>query len=366
MKELQLRKHLMTAISYLIPYVASSGMLMVIGNILGGTSVEALGPSTSIPDLLTTLGGTALGFIPIIISTGISYSIANKAGIAPGFVLGLLCKFDGYGFLGGLVAGFLVGFLTRWLLSVLKVPEWVRGLLPQLILPLLVAVIVGLAMQYVIGLPILWITDSITSLLEGMQGNPGAEVPFGALVGVLSAVDYGGPINKVVFAFALGLQSEGLGGPIANLIQASMIAPLGLTIGYFISKLTKRNLFSSEEVNALKSAFIMGCFQITEGSFPIILNDLLRITVCTALGSAVSGALVGFFGVSSSVPSGGFIAIPGMNKPFEWVVALLIGSVVFAIALQFLKRNPDKAAAKEASAPAKEDSSLDDLTFTEI
>lgn len=366
MKELQLRKHLMTAISYLIPYVASSGMLMVIGNILGGTSVEALGPTTAISDLLTTLGGTALGFIPIIISTGIAYSIANKAGIAPGFVLGLLCKVDGYGFLGGLVAGLLVGFLTKWLLKVIKVPDWIRGLLPQLILPLLVALIVGLAMQYVIGIPILWLTDAITGLLESMQGNPGAEVPFGALVGVLSAVDYGGPINKVVFAFALGLQSEGLGGPIANLIQASMIAPLGLTIGYLISKVTRRHLFSQQESDALKSAFIMGCFQITEGSFPIILNDLIRITVCTALGSAVSGALVGFWGVSSSVPSGGFIAIPGMNKPVEWVAAMLIGSVVFAIALQFLKRDPSKVAEAEETTPAKDDTSLDDLTFTEI
>ncbi|MCI6844245.1 MAG: PTS fructose transporter subunit IIC [Coriobacteriaceae bacterium] len=366
MKELQLRKHLMTAISYLIPYVAASGMLMVVGNIFGGTSLETLGSATGIPDLLTTLGGTALGFIPVVISSGIAYSISNKAGIAPGFILGLLCKVDGYGFLGGLVAGFLAGFLTRWLLGVLKVPEWIRGLLPQLILPLLVSIVVGLALQYVIGVPILWLTDAITSLLESMQGNPGAEVSFGALVGVLSAIDYGGPINKIVFAFSLGLQSEGLGGPIANIIQASMIAPIGLTIGYFVSRFTKRSIFSAEEGDALKSAFIMGCFQITEGSFPIILNDLLRITVCTALGSAVSGAMIGFFGVASSVPSGGFLALPGFNKPVEWMVSLLVGSVVFAIALQFLKRNPEKIAAEQGIKPESDDDSLNDLTFSDL
>ena len=96
---------MMTAIAYMIPFVAASGMLMVVGNIFGGTSVDTLNASTPLPSLLTTLGGTALGFIPIIVSTGISYSIADKAGIAPGVILGLLCKVDGYGFLGGLIAG---------------------------------------------------------------------------------------------------------------------------------------------------------------------------------------------------------------------------------------------------------------------
>lgn len=363
MKNLQMKKHLMTAVSYLIPFVASAGMLMVVGNLFGGTSQEALSSSMSLPDLLTTLGGTALGFIPVIISAGISYSIANKAGIAPGVILGLLCKVDGYGFLGGLVTGFLAGYMSAWVLKVAKVPDWIRGLLPQLILPFIVSLVIAVAMQYVIGVPITMLTTAITGLLVSMQGNPGAEVAFGALVGVLSAVDYGGPINKVVFTFAVGLLSEGLGGPIANLIQASMIAPFGLTLGFLISKATKRNLFSAEEVDALKSAFVMGIFQITEGSFPIILNDLLRISICTALGSASAGALCGFFGVASSVPSGGLIALPGINKPVEWLIALAVGSVVFAVALQFLKHKPSEQV-KEADKDEVID--LDDLSFTEV
>ena len=360
MKNLHLKKHLMTAIAYLIPFVAASGMLMVFGNIFGGTSVDVLNSSIALPDLLTTLGGTALGFIPIIVCTGISYSIADKAGIAPGVILGLLCKVDGYGFLGGLVAGYLAGYLTVWLLKVIKVPKWVQGLLPQLILPLLVSMIIAAVMQYIIGVPITWITNSITNLLLEMEGNPGAVITFGIVVGILSAVDYGGPINKVVFTFAAGLLSEGIGGPIANLIQASMIAPFGLTIGYFISKLLHRNIFSRQEVEALKSAFVMGCFQITEGSFPIILNDLVRITICTALGAGTSGALIGYFGVSSSVPSGGLIAMPGFNKPFMWLLALLIGSVVFAIALQFLKHKPEDKVEEVEEVEVN----FDDLTFS--
>lgn len=362
MKKLEFKKHLMTAISYLIPYVAASGMLMVIGNIFGGTSVDAFSSGISIPDLLTSIGGTALGFIPIIISAGISFSISDKAGIAPGFILGVLCKVNGYGFLGGIVTGFLVGYLTKFILKNLKVPKWMQGLLPQLILPLLASLIVGIVMQYIIGVPITMLTNSITGMLTEMSKDRTSTIIFGAVVGVLSAVDYGGPINKVVFTFALGLMSEGMGGPIANLIQASMVAPFGLTIGYFISRLTRKELFSKKEVESLKSAFIMGCFQITEGSFPIILNDLLRITICTAVGSAVSGSLIGYFDVSSKVPSGGLVAMPGFNHPLLWLVSLLIGSLVFAILLQFLKRKPSDIEDENE----EEEFDLEEITFKEI
>lgn len=169
MKQLQVKKHMMTAISYLIPFVCAAGMLMVIGNIAGGTSVTDFSKQLAIPDLLTTLGGQALGFLPVVISTGIAYSIADKAGIAPGVIMGILCKADGYGFLGGLISGFLVGYLTAWLIKVIKVPQWIAGLLPQLILPLLGSLIVGLVMQYVIGVPIVMLTNAITGLLVSMQ-----------------------------------------------------------------------------------------------------------------------------------------------------------------------------------------------------
>lgn len=367
MKKLNIRKHLMTAIAYMIPYVASTGMLMVIGNLMGGSVIELNGGQITVANLFSTLGATALGFIPIIISTGIAYSISDKAGIAPGFTLGLLCKFNGYGFLGGIATGFLVGFLTKWLLKVIKVPKWIQGLLPQLILPLIVTIVIGLVMQYIIGIPIIALTNAINNLLENMSHSQGQSIAFGVVVGILSAIDYGGPINKVVFTFGAAAMSEGYGGIIANLIQASMVAPFGLTIGYFISKLRgKKDLFAEKEVDSLKTAFIMGCFQITEGSFPIILNDLLRITVCTGIGAAVSGGLIGLWGVESSVPSGGLIAMPGFNKPLLWLISLLVGSLVFAIVLQFLKRD-SKTLRKiqvEEEKNSDDDLEIDNLSFS--
>lgn len=347
MKSLQMKKHMMTAISYLIPFVCAAGMLMVIGNIAGGTFVAEITKQISAPDLLTTMGGQALGFLPVIISTGIAYSIADKAGIAPGAIMGILCKMDGYGFLGGLVSGFLVGYLTAYLLKSIKVPQWFAGLLPQLILPLIGSLIIGLIMQYIIGIPIIMLTKAITSLLINMQGASGSLIIFGLIVGILSAVDYGGPINKVVFVFASGVMSEGIGEPIAILIMASMIAPFGLTLGYLLSKVFRRNIYSKQEVDNLKSAFIMGCCQITEGSYPIILNDLLRITICTAVGSGVAGAMAAVFHVSSKVPAGGFFALPGINYPGYWLLSLLAGSIVFALLIQVLKRNPQDILVEE-------------------
>ena len=167
------------------------------------------------------------------------------------------------------------------------------------------------------------------------------------MIGILSAVDYGGPINKVVFVFASGVMSEGIGEPIAILIMASMIAPFGLTLGYLFSKLFHRDIYSKQEIDNLKSAFIMGCCQITEGSYPIILNDLLRITICTAAGAGVAGAMAAVFKVSSKVPAGGFFALPGINYPQYWLLSLLVGSVVFGLLIQILKRKPSEEEVEE-------------------
>lgn len=233
---------MLTAISYLIPFVCTAGMLMVIGNIAGGSSVEDFTKQLAFPDFLTTIGGTALGFLPIVISTGISYSIADKAGIAPGIILGLLCKDAGFGFLGA--SQRLSGRISDCL-SVKSYESTKMGcrIVASVNSSLIGSLAVGLVMKYVIGIPINALTNAITDLLVNMQNNAGMIIPFGILVGILSAVDYGGPINKVVFVFACGVMAEGIGGPIAILMQASMIAPFGLTIGYFLSKIMKKDIF---------------------------------------------------------------------------------------------------------------------------
>ncbi len=345
-ESLQIRKHIMTGISYMIPYVCAAGMLMVIGNIFGGQTITDYRAGFSIPDALTTLGGDGLGLLPVFISTFIAYSIADRPGIAPGFLLGLLCKANGFGFLGGLLTGYLGGFLVNYLKKKIKVPSFMEGIVPQLILPLLTTIIVGLFMEYVLGVAILALTDGIYNLLTSLQDGNSILI-LGLAVGILGAVDYGGPINKVTFVFALQLMTQGIGEMIAIIISVSMIAPFGLTIGFFLSKLFRRNIFARQEIEALKSAFLMGCCQITEGSYPIILNDLVRITICTAAGSAVCGMMVMYFQCASTVPAGGFFALPGISNPVLWLLSLLSGSAVFALLLQFLKRKPTEDAIED-------------------
>lgn len=341
MANFQIRKHVMTGISFMIPFVCAAGMLMVIGNVCGGHAITDYKVGFSLPDALTTLGGNGLGMLPVFISTFIAYSIADRPGIAPGFLLGLLCKASGYGFLGGLLTGFLGGWCVNYLKRVIRVPSFMEGIVPQMILPLLTTILVGVFMQYVVGVPILVLTDGIYALLTSMQSSGGSVIVLGLVLGILSAVDYGGPINKVTFVFVMQLMTQGIGTPISVLISASMIAPFGLTIGYFLSKATKRTLFSAQEKDALKSAFLMGCCQITEGSYPIILNDLLRITICTAVGAAVDGALVMYWQCASTVPAGGFFALPGIANPGLWLLSLFAGSAAFAICLQFLKHKAE-------------------------
>lgn len=335
---LNIKKNLMTAISYLIPFVCCAGMLMVVGNILGGETIKDFNSPNSIADVLFTLGGDGLGLLAVFISMFIAYAIADRTGIVPGFLCGVLCKEYGYGFLGGLLAGFLAGYLANYLKVAIKLPSWFEGIKPMLILPFLTTLIVGLSMRYIVGIPIYALQEFINSTLTTLQG--GSILILGLVVGILSAIDYGGPINKVVFVFCLGLMSEGYTTPMNALISASMIAPLGLTICYFLSRIINRNIFSDDEINALKSAFIMGCCQITEGSYPIILNDLVRITICTAIGAAVNGALVFYWECTNPIVWGGFFTIPGQNHPGLWTIALLIGSFTFAVFCLFLKRKP--------------------------
>ncbi|MDQ0203931.1 PTS fructose transporter subunit IIC [Pectinatus haikarae] len=359
MKNLNIKKNLMTAISYLIPFVCCAGMLMVVGNILGGQSIKDFSGNTSIADVLFTLGGDGLGLLSVFISMFIAYAIADRTGIVPGFLCGVLCKEYGYGFLGGLLAGFLAGYLAVYLKTAIKLPAWFEGIKPMLILPFLTTLIIGLIMRYIIGIPIHALQEFINYALTTLQG--GSVLILGLVVGILSAVDYGGPINKVVFVFCLGLMSEGYTTPMNALISASMIAPLGLTICYFLSRAVKRDIFSGDEANALKSAFIMGCCQITEGSYPIILNDLARITICTAIGAAVNGALVFYWECTNPIVWGGFFTIPGQNQPGLWTAALLIGSFIFAVCCLFLKRKP---AAKTTETEEEQDLDLSNVKIS--
>lgn len=337
-KKLQLKKHALTAISYMLPVVVTAGLLIAIGNLTGGAVIEDYQTAYSVPDALVSLGVLGMGLLAPVIASAIAYSIADRPGIAPGLFMGLIANAIGAGFLGGMLGGYLVGFFVLFLVNNLKVPKWAQGLMPMMIVPMLSTLVVGLLMFFVIGRPIVWATGALTAFLTGLQSS--GRFLFGAIVGGMAAFDFGGPVNKVASLFADGLLLEGIQEPEAVKVLASMVPPFGVTISWVLSKIFRKPKYSDEEQENIKIAFPMGLCMITEGVIPIAAVDPIRVIISCVAGAAVGGGLSMSWGVGSPVPSGGVFIIPAMTDPVKFTLALLIGSVITGVLLFVLKKAP--------------------------
>lgn len=338
LRQLQLKKHALTAISYMLPVVVTAGLLIAIGNLTGGQVINDYQASYSVPDALVSLGVLGMGLLAPVISAAIAYSIADRPGIGPGLFMGLIANAIGAGFLGGMLGGYLVGFFVLLLVKYLKVPKWAQGLMPMMIIPLLATLSIGLLMFFVVGVPIVWATEAMTDFLQGLQGS--GKFLFGSIVGGMAAFDFGGPVNKVASLFADGMFLEGVQEPEAVKVLASMVPPFGVTISWVLSKLFRQTKYSKEEENNIKIAFPMGLCMITEGVIPLAAVDPLRVIISCTAGAAIGGGLSMSWGIGSPVPSGGVFIIPAMTDPLKFTFALLIGSAVTGILLFVLKKAP--------------------------
>ena len=346
----ELKRHALTAISYMLPLVVASGLLIAIGNLMGGQVATTLADVT-IPTALTTLGVFGMGLLPSFISGYIAYSIADRPGIAPGFLMGQIASFLGAGFLGGMIGGYIVGYIALFIRKNLRVPHWAEALMPMMIIPTLSAILGGLLMFFVIGTPIVLLTEALTNFITGLdQSSKGL---YGFIIGALGCLDFGGPISKVPNLICDGLLLEGIIEPEAIKVLAAMVPPLGVTLSLVISKFVKKNIYSNTEVENIKVAFPMGLCMISEGVIPIAMNDLIRTVICTATGCGVTGAISFMLGVGSNVPSGGVFVIPAMTNPFGAVLALLAGTVVTAVMLVIIKK--PYVEKEESSEPEEEE-----------
>lgn len=360
MKQLQLKKHALTAISYMLPLVVASGLLIAIGNLTGGSNIEDFTQGGySIPDALTSLGVMGMGLLPSFIGGYIAFSIADRPGIAPGFLMGMIAKSIGAGFLGGMLGGYLVGFFVLWLRKNLRVPKWAEGLVPMMIIPLVSSLVVGLLMFFVVGVPIVWATNAMTEFLTSMQGS--AKFLFGAIMGAMASSDFGGPINKVASLFADGLLLEGVQQPEAIKVCASMIPPFGVTLSWVLARALRKKKYTKSEEDNIKIAFPMGLCMITEGVIPIAMNDIVRVVFSCCTGAVIAGGLLMTWGVGSPVPSGGVFIIPAMSDPLLFTAALLIGSVITGVLLLILKKEPKEDTDIEE---IEEEMDLSDITFS--
>lgn len=211
MKKIQIKQPALTAISYLIPIVVAGGFLLAIGNIMGGKNLEAVKGIANVWDAFSTMGGLILGMLPVVVSTGVAFAIADKPGIAPGFLVGLISRIIGAGFLGGLIGGYIAGWSALLIIAYVKVPKWAAGLMPTLIIPFLASVIAGFFMFYILGGPIAAGTVWLTGYMKTLDTSQ--KFLYGLIIGILASIDYGGAINKTVFAFVLALQAEGINEP---------------------------------------------------------------------------------------------------------------------------------------------------------
>ncbi|HYD31129.1 MAG TPA: PTS fructose-like transporter subunit IIB [Azospirillaceae bacterium] len=326
-------KHLLTGVSFMLPLVVAGGLIIALSFVFG---IEAFKEPGTLPAALMQIGGdAAFGLMVPVLAGYIAYSIADRPGLAPGFIGGMLAAKIGAGFLGGIAAGFLAGYVARWLRDHIQLPANLEGLKPVLIIPLLSTLAVGLLMIYVIGTPVSAIMAGLTEFLKGMGGTNA--VALGALLGLMMAFDMGGPVNKAAYTFAVGLLTSNTFTPMAAVMAAGMTPPLGLALATMIAK----NRFTVQEREAGKAAAVLGIAFITEGAIPFAAKDPLRVIPAIMAGAAVAGALSMWFGCALRAPHGGIfvLAIPNAVQPLgPYVLAILAGTAVTTLALIALKR----------------------------
>ena len=328
------KRHTLTGISYMIPIVVAGGICIGLARIFGGTTFT----EGTFAYILNQIGSAAIGFTIPVITAGIAYSIAGRPGIAAGLAIGVIANNIKAGFLGGLIGGFLVGAVILLLKKYIKLPKSIRGLMPVLVIPVLSVLIVGLIYYYLIGIPLAAIQTGITNWMTSLQGTSSALL--GAIIGAMR-VDMGGPCAQSAAIFCNAMFAEGIFGPKAANIVSGMTPPLGVALAVLLAK--KR--FNAAEHEAAKAAIPMGLCYITEGVFPFLATDPIRIIVSCTLGSSLAGALAMVLGVETPVPHGGIFAVPFMTNPGGFIVALLAGTLLTAAVLIAIK--PKKTADTE-------------------
>jgi fructose-specific phosphotransferase system IIC component len=347
-----LRKHLLTGVSFAIPFIACGGILIAVALAFApkidgmplDQSLKLLEPlwARHILLMMLTIGGTAFGLMLPILGGYIAYSIAGKPGLVAGMIGGFLsghlrAPWDdkapevSAGFLGALVAGLVAGYIVQGLK---KIPthKLIKPIMPILIIPVVSAMAIGVLMLVVIGPPIAYALTSLNHTLIEMQ--TGSKVVLAMLLGAMIAFDMGGPVNKAAFFFASGLIAQGnitIMGPVA---AAICTPPLGMGLATLIG----RKLWSDEERESGLAAFGMGMIGITEGAIPFAASDPLRVIPCIVLGSMTASTVAMLGQVGNHAPHGGPIVLPVIDHRLMYVVAIVAGTVVTALAINTLKK----------------------------
>lgn len=339
----QIYKHLMNGVSHMLPFVVGGGILIAIAFLIDGFSVDLnslpadqranFGTITQAAAMFKGIGGTAFGFMLPILAGFIAMSIADRPGLAVGFVGGSIAANGTSGFLGALVAGFVAGYIVLLLKKVFsKLPESLDGMKPVLLYPLLGIFLVGVIMQFVVEPPIGALNTAINNGLNRLNGA--SAVVLGVLLGGMMSVDMGGPVNKAAYVFGTASIAAGNYNIMAAVMIGGMVPPIAIALATIFFK----NKFTAEERKAGPTNFIMGLSFITEGAIPFAASDPLHVLPACVVGSAVAGGLSMAFGCTLMAPHGGIFVVPTIGNPLMYLVALVIGSFIACGLLGLLKK----------------------------
>ena len=360
------RQILLTGVSYMIPFVAAGGLLIALGFLFAGYGIanspdgvtlaqckptgvgspgcslgNIIASTNSLADLpssgliqylgavLFTLGGLAFAFLVPALAGYISFAIADRPGIAPGFTAGAVAVFVGGGFIGGIVGGLIAGFTALWI-SRIDAPRWLRGLMPVVIIPLFASLVVGLLMFLLLGRPLAAITSGLTHWLSGMSGS--SVIILGVILGLMMCFDLGGPVNKAAYAFAtagLNVADPASLRIMAAVMAAGMVPPLAMALASTI----RPGLFTEPERENGRAAWLLGASFISEGAIPFAAADPLRVIPSMMFGGAITGALIMAFDVTLKAPHGGIFVFFAIGNLLWFLIALAVGTVAGALAV---------------------------------
>ncbi|WP_261904499.1 PTS fructose transporter subunit IIBC [Vibrio fortis] len=336
-------KHLMTGVSHMLPVVVAGGLIIALSFVFG---IEAFKEEGTLAAALMTIGGGSAFALMIPVLAGfIAFSIADRPGLAPGLIGGMLASSTGAGFLGGIAAGFIAGYSAKFIADKVQLPQSMEALKPILIIPFIASLFTGLVMVYIVGGPVSGVMSAMTDFLNNM-GTSNA-ILLGVILGAMMCFDLGGPVNKAAYTFGVGLLASQTYAPMAAIMAAGMVPALGMGLATFLVK----DKFEAGEREAGKASFVLGLCFISEGAIPFAAKDPMRVIPACMAGGALTGALSMLFGAQLMAPHGGLfvLLIPGAISPvLMYLVAIAAGTAVTGFGYAALKKMSDSKVTAEA------------------
>jgi len=340
-------KHLMSGVSHMLPFVVGGGILIALAFLIDSMSINLsalpldqrsnFGSITPTAALFMTIGKAAFGFMLPILAGFIAMSIADRPGLAVGFVGGAIAASGKSGFLGALVAGFVAGYLVLLLKKLFKnLPKSLEGLKPVLLFPLIGIFVMGIVMTFIVEPPVGALNTWMNTSLSGMNGS--SAILLGAILGGMMSVDMGGPVNKAAYVFGTASIAAGNYNIMAAVMIGGMVPPLAIAFATLFFK----NKFTDEERKAGPTNFIMGLSFITEGAIPFAASDPLRVLPSCIIASATAGALSMAFNCTLMAPHGGIFVFPVVGNALLYLFSLFIGAAIGCVLLGVLKRDVSK------------------------